>query len=68
MESQLGVLGIARKLVKDVVQLWRWNFEINKIFSFLHAATQKTTTFGFQRILGVKLYLLAQILDRLLKG
>jgi hypothetical protein len=28
MESELGVLCIAGKLVKDVVQIWWWNFEI----------------------------------------
>jgi hypothetical protein len=26
-ESELGVLGIAEKLAKDVVHLWRRNFE-----------------------------------------
>jgi hypothetical protein len=32
-ESELGVLGIAEKLAKDVVHLWRRNFE--KIIFFL---------------------------------
>jgi hypothetical protein len=32
-ESELGVLGIAGKLAKDVVHLWRQNFE--KIIFFL---------------------------------
>jgi hypothetical protein len=33
MESKLGMLGVAEKLVKDVVPLWRWKSENNKIFS-----------------------------------
>jgi hypothetical protein len=34
MELELSILGIARKLMKDVVHLWRWNFE-KKLFFFL---------------------------------
>jgi hypothetical protein len=30
MELELGMLGIAKKLVEDVVQLWWWDFEEDK--------------------------------------
>jgi hypothetical protein len=29
IESELGMLGIAEKLVKDIVHLWKRNFENN---------------------------------------
>jgi hypothetical protein len=53
MESKLGVLGIAGKLVKDVVHLWRQNFEKINFLSFYRLSKQQTTTFGFHGILGV---------------
>jgi hypothetical protein len=31
MEIELGMFGIAEKLVKGVVHLWRWNYEKNKV-------------------------------------
>jgi hypothetical protein len=31
---ELGVLGVAEKLAKDVVQLWKQNFEKQTNFSF----------------------------------
>ena len=34
MESELGMLGTAVKLVKDTGHLWRWNFWKNKFFFF----------------------------------
>jgi hypothetical protein len=37
MESELSILGIAEKLVKDVIHLWKWNFG-KKQFLFLQVA------------------------------
>jgi hypothetical protein len=34
-ESELGVLGVARKIMKHVVHLWRRNFEKKYNFFFL---------------------------------
>jgi hypothetical protein len=34
-ESKLGVFGVAKKLVKDVVYSWKWSFENNNNFLFL---------------------------------
>jgi hypothetical protein len=52
-ESKLGVLGVAGKLVKDIVQLWWRNFEKKlKFFSYM-LPKQQTTKFWFQGILGV---------------
>ena len=48
-ELELGVLGIARKLVKDVIYLWWYNFG-KIIFSSYKLPKQQTTTFEFQGI------------------
>jgi hypothetical protein len=32
MELELGVFSVARKLVEDIVHVWRWNIE-KEIFS-----------------------------------
>jgi hypothetical protein len=34
-ELELGMLGVAKKLVKDVVYSWKWSFENNNNFLFL---------------------------------
>ena len=47
MESELDMLGIVRKLVKDVVHMWGQDFEKNKIFTSYKLPKQQTTTFGF---------------------
>jgi hypothetical protein len=47
MKSELGVLGIVRKLVKDAVHMWRQDFEKNNIFTSYKLSKQQTITFGF---------------------
>ena len=47
------MLGIARKLVKDVIQLWWWNFKKRVVFSFYKLSKQLTSKFWFQEILGI---------------
>jgi hypothetical protein len=49
----LGVLGIVGKFVKDVVHLWRQNYENIILFSSYKLPIQQTTTFEFQGILGL---------------
>jgi hypothetical protein len=44
-KSELGVLGIAKKLVKNVVHLWRQNFE--KIIFFIFLQVVQTTNNHF---------------------
>jgi hypothetical protein len=45
MESELDVLGGAGKLAKDVVYLWRQNFEKIKNFLFQYAAITSNNHF-----------------------
>jgi hypothetical protein len=49
IESELGVLGIVKKLAKDVVHLWWRKFGKINFFSSYKLPKQQTTTFGFQR-------------------
>jgi hypothetical protein len=44
-ELELGVLGVAGKLVKDVVQLRWWNFEKKLDFFSYKLPKQQTTKF-----------------------
>jgi hypothetical protein len=41
------MLGVAQKLVKDVVYLWRRNFEEKENFLFLQVAQISNDHFGF---------------------
>jgi hypothetical protein len=54
-ESKLGVLGVAGKLVKDIVQLWWRNFEKKSNFFSNMLPKQQTTKFWFQGIFGLKI-------------
>jgi hypothetical protein len=50
MKMKFGVLGVAGKLVKDVIQLWWWNFEKRVVFSFYKLSKQLISKFWFQEI------------------
>jgi hypothetical protein len=41
LELELGMLAIAKKLVKDKFHLWRWNLKKNKILFLQFAQTTK---------------------------
>jgi hypothetical protein len=50
----LGVLGVARKLVKDVVHLWRWDFEKNIKFPLPRGCpNNKGPLFDFKEFWGL---------------
>ena len=48
MELELDVLGVARKLVKDVVQLWWQDFEKNLKLLITGCPNSKRPNFGFK--------------------
>jgi hypothetical protein len=49
VEPKLYVLGVARKLVKDAIRLWWWNFEESKkILLPIGCSNNKQLKFGFK--------------------
>ena len=47
-KPELGVLGIAKKLVKDVVHLWRQNFEKIYFYLLTSCPNNKQPLLGFK--------------------
>jgi hypothetical protein len=51
---ELGMFGVARKLVKNVIHLWKPIYFFQKQFSFYSLTNKETTYFGSQGILGLE--------------